>query len=99
MAENDLEVYRTRSAEEATPEIIQMCLTLKPKVEAIIDTKFEKFIAVRYTSEVFDEGIRFFVQVDIGDGEVLHICILKPDDPELNPSVVAVQVSRSVESL
>ncbi|XP_075448983.1 cystatin-A-like [Ascaphus truei] len=64
------------SVEPADQAIQDICDKIKPQVIKMDGRNFGKFKAVKYASQVV-AGINYFVKVDVGGNEFLHLRIFE----------------------
>ncbi|MEE6473396.1 hypothetical protein FKM82_009998 [Ascaphus truei] len=70
------------SVKPATTEIQQICDQIKPQVVQKDGRNFEKFKAEQYATQVV-AGINYFIKVDVGCEEFLHLRIFRDLEGEL----------------
>ncbi|XP_062511531.1 leukocyte cysteine proteinase inhibitor 1-like [Corticium candelabrum] len=77
----------------ATPEIQAMADQVKADAEAAAGQTFPKFEAISYRSQVV-AGTNYFIKVDVGDGQYVHIRVLEPlphVSPQRTPQFTSIE--------
>ncbi|XP_065353817.1 cystatin-A-like [Cloeon dipterum] len=63
-------------ARDASDEVQNVCDRVKPRVEQILGTSLTQYRALKYRPQTV-AGINYFVKVDTGNGNFLHLRIYK----------------------
>nr|XP_045006993.1 cystatin-B-like [Jaculus jaculus] len=79
----------------ATAEIQEIADKVKSQLEQKENRKFSVFKAVSYRSQVVAGSI-YYIKVDVGDGEFIHMTVLEPLPHENKPlSLLSYQTKKT----
>ncbi|KAM4701124.1 leukocyte cysteine proteinase inhibitor 1-like [Discoglossus pictus] len=64
------------SAQEATPEVQEICNQVKRELQTLQEAHFPKFVALQYRTQAVN-GTNYLIKVYVGHKQCLHIRLLQ----------------------